>query len=335
MKKSFNFISIFFMMITMVGSLLLVKSSNVKAESILGIDEGETKTFINDGNNKVTISSGGAITIQYEKNHGYSELLVVATKCKDWIDKNDHSKGCDGYEGFDGGNAAIIHLSGDYYSGGKFDADNNELNTITKTIHLFNYFDYDTLLRVQIYTEFFSGTKLPLVCNRDAVNEALKDECGNKTSIDRVDKYIDKLKSTGYISNAETFYVDRKYLIYDVYGLGGDITDAIADLSNNKTILDDTVVIVNVDNTKVSGASGDVEKLIYDTLIPTAITILLIAAGVAIAVLGYQIIKSSDEPQERQEKIRTLRNILIGIGIALLLLFIIEPFVNLIKGNLE
>ena len=50
-----------------------------------------------------------------------------------------------------------------------------------------------------------------------------------------------------------------------------------------------------------------------------------IVAGVTLAMLGYQIVKSADDPQERKEKISRLRGILIGVAIALLLLFIIEP----------
>ena len=79
----------------------------------------------------------------------------------------------------------------------------------------------------------------------------------------------------------------------------------------------------------------EVDNLIYDTIIPVLITILLILAGVTIAVEGYKIVKSADEPQERQERIKHLRNILIGIGIAMLLLFVIEPLSNVVVEFLE
>ena len=74
--------------------------------------------------------------------------------------------------------------------------------------------------------------------------------------------------------------------------------------------------------------------MIYDTIIPVLLGILGFAAVVSCSVLGYQIVKSADEPQERAQKVHNLKIILLGIGVAFVILMLIKPIINIIENYL-
>ena len=330
MKKRLNFISIFLLMITCVSAFVFSVSGGMK---VAAADSPRTKDAMVIGSasdkNHVKLTKEGAITIQYE--YGYSELLVVAQACRSLsYDK----KGCNS---FSNGNVIIIHSSGDY---------NLDAEVKTKTIHLFNYFDYDTIVSVGIYTTFMTESKnrddsqyYPVFCNfdsgetcRKAIGTANKQEMLASHRVETIAKKI-----FGTSLQTDIRYTDRKNLIYGTEGTRSTLLSQGSEILIKEGTSGSQVdkLVIMVDNSKVKGASADVEGLIYDTIIPTLIAILIIAAGVTCAVQGYKIVKSSDEPQERQEKIKHLRNVLIGIAIALLLLFVLEPAATAVTELLE
>lgn len=333
MKKKLNFISIFLLLITCVSAFVFSVTSGIK---VAAADSPRTKDamVIESGNNRVQLTKEGAIKIQYE--YGYSELLIVAQACKSLsYDK----KGCNS---FHNGNVIIIHASGDY---------NLDDEVKTKTIHLFNYFDYDTIVDVGIYTTFMTKSKnndssqyFPVFCNfdsgetcRKAIGTGSKQEMLASHRVETFAGTNDFSRVYGASTEPDIRYIDRKNLIYGVEGTRSTLLNQGSEILIKEGSAGGQVdkLVIMVDNSKVKGASADVEGLIYDTIIPTLIAILVIAAGVTCAVQGYKIVKSSDEPQERQEKIKHLRNILIGIAIALLLLFVLEPAATVVTDLLE
>jgi len=93
----------------------------------------------------------------------------------------------------------------------------------------------------------------------------------------------------------------------------------------------DTEVYVQAKNSGFDKSKGIVQDFVVEDIIPVLIIILGIAAALTITILGYQIVKSADEPQERREKITRLKGILVGLGIAFLLLFAAKPAIKLIE----
>ena len=136
---------------------------------------------------------------------------------------------------------------------------------------------------------------------------------------------------------------------YTVHNLGGAViyqgythtkTPAVSNdvVSFDVAMADEYVVqdvIVKVDNAAVKKSEDEILSTVYDTVIPALLVAVSLLALVTCTVLGYKIVKSADEPQERQEKISRLKNILIGIAIAYVILFSFEPVVEFVKGMLE
>jgi len=324
-------------------------------------------SYKHDGNEvgKITISKNGEIKVEYK--YGISEILVYVEKCLNLTDAGD---GC---KSWDNASKHVIHVSGDYTK--RVVKDNKWVIDTwgSKIIHLFEYFDYSDLLKVSIITDFATadnfkndcdGTKekncavtssnydtfhdvyndgffYPSFCNADAgitncteekegiFDTKLMDRKKARLSSARVEGYTyDNVKIQGFVEGLGVpsdaiHYADNKRLIY-----AGNASQ----VNKNYAIME---VVVLVDNTMVDGASGDVETIIFDTIIPALLVILGIAAGVSIAVLGYQIVKSADEPQERQDKIRRLRNILIGLALAFVVLLVAEPITDFVKQWIE
>ena len=339
-KKSKFVISIFMLLFTVMGTFCFL-NNKVKA-AYAPIEE--TKTVyedISNSKNKIRISEKGKIDITYQ--YGYTEVMIVIYPCSDYkLDAKDNPIACNSFSG----DRKIIHVGGDHND----EKDDNGIakQTATKTVHLFNYFDYDEILKVEFIGSFINsknndntGSYKYLFYDADNIDCGYNDQrCVGKESknernahmtvYSRVGRYL-----CGYSNPLDNLTNYNNCLAKEMKNItlignrvyAGNVTSR-KDISNSKI---GQTIYVKVDNSKVDGGAGDVESLVYDTIIPTLITILFVVAGISIAVLGYKIVKSSDEPQERQESVKRLRNILIGIAFALILLFAFEPISNLVK----
>lgn len=78
-------------------------------------------------------------------------------------------------------------------------------------------------------------------------------------------------------------------------------------------------------------------KVVTD-IAQTILTIIYIVLGLFLvikgALLGMQIVKAADEPQVRQEKIGSLKWLVIGIAIAYGVSFVAQLLVNYFKGQI-
>ena len=394
MKKAFKIISIFIMLFTVFsGAFLINEHEHVEAtENLVAIPTDgyyENNDYKREYkyNNVIVgilkITEGGEVTITYK--YGYTELLIYAVECSDLTDDGTACK--DG--GFNG-NVQIIHVSGDYARKGY--EDENDMQS--KTVHLFNYFDYDKIVKVSVIVSFATKTNYenpgqmdpinhyeefhkinntdffePLYCDmstelKNCVPENFESDRGSWIDRDGTKRYeIDEKVNTLASSRVERFaaymedetenkkytinYVDRKQLIYTG---NVDVNNANCScgcksgyrcnceycgwyVANNEFAATDVQVLI--DNTTVGDASSDVEDMIFDTIIPTLLVLLVIAAGVTTAFLGVKIIKGADEAQDRQEKIQALRNILIGVAVAFIILALAEPVTEFVKKWLE
>ena len=82
--------------------------------------------------------------------------------------------------------------------------------------------------------------------------------------------------------------------------------------------------------------SSAMEKL--TGIVDTILTIIYIVLGLFLvikgALLGMQIVKAADEPQVRQEKIGSLKWLVIGVAIAYAVTFVADILVDYFKGAL-
>ena len=359
MKKSLSFMFIFFMLLTMISGLFLVQgnqkvsawgtSTRDKSDNPLVYDEKVGLESIG----RINANYDGSITIQYK--YGFSELMIVATECSQYLDgdSNQITNGdvtkavsCGDF----GGAIKVIHVSGDY--------NRQASGNASKTIHLYNYVGLGKIVQVQMVFSFMkskegasdnTGLYYPLYCSVDNKTTNCKQSDSQSKSDITADARVRNFMSNMYGSSKQydVSYFDRRYLVYQnevpnpcskdeqcTTAMRQQAPSSFTSLKDNAVQPKDYLYI-QIGNSKMEGGSSEIESLVYDTIIPVLITILFIAAGVSIAVLGYKIVKSADEPQERRDKVVKLRNILIGIGIALLLLFAANPAVDFIKGIIE
>lgn len=323
MKKKSKILSIFIMLFAIIFELFMGAKTKIIAENggapILN-DKifYESKDTTVNGNVKITPQ--GEISISYQ--YGFTELLVKVHKCDKYnADLIEDATACDV---FSSTSFKIIHLSGSYVE--------NPTNSSfqTKKIHLFNqdFLDYDEIVKIEVYTEFLKSSSKPvaLYCNPDAGFECLTEE--NEEGVPSSESIMKRFN----VSLSDIEFQDKSALIYK----GDDTTPVSSPLSVGKFSGEtsirsiDSETVVKVDNSKFA-SDDELTNIINDSVIPVLIAVLLIAAGVSITVLGYQIVKSADEAQERHEKVVRLRNILIGIGIAVLLLAAVGPLSDVIE----
>ena len=359
-------ISIFLLLITMICSLCVTNTQSAKA-AFAPIEAATHVLYEVDNNNMVYMSNKGEITIRYDK--GYTELMILAYACADGEDadkSNDDDDLCDSFKK----NPKIIHLSGDYYRnyGNNSDSDEDNKNKYynEKSIHLFNYFEYDEIVKINIITTFmtdswsgsYTGQYAPLFCTPNTVGcstPGVGETVNSITARVRVAKYAcksefeDKGVALTQISNiAEKCIIDNDIEFVDKKKLvlaGPNYSFSVGANSKDDPTAKRGEFLINVGNkngdfVKVGNSQfqksmDETEEMINDTVIPTAVLILLIAAAISIAVLGYKIVKSADEPEVRSTSIKTLKSILIGIAIALLLLFVLGPAREFIQKYLE
>lgn len=71
-----------------------------------------------------------------------------------------------------------------------------------------------------------------------------------------------------------------------------------------------------VDNSTIDGLWTTIKGIVDGTIIPVLYAVLGLFLVVKGALLGVQIVKAADEPQVRQEKIGSLKWLVIGVAIA-------------------
>lgn len=71
-----------------------------------------------------------------------------------------------------------------------------------------------------------------------------------------------------------------------------------------------------ISNSGVKGVMQDILNMVTGTIMPVIYVVLALFLIVKGALLGVQIVKAADEPQVRQEKISSLKWLVIGVAIA-------------------
>lgn len=280
-------------------------------------------------NNFVSVNSKGKITIRY--TYGFSEVIVLAQSCIEYYD-SDYKKidrlgdgESPAYCGKFSKNVELIHVSGTMRK--------TKEGYEEKTFSLFKYFSYDAIVKVRLIYEFdTTGTNESFYGFRYCNTYIEYDEETEDNKCNKENQLANKVSLTARLGVLKEEISAKGESVtgtasYDKLGL---VYSGTKQLSLSNAVGGDNIII-KVDNTSFSDSKKQVDDMIYDTVIPALITILTIIAGVMCVVMGYKIVKSSDDPQERSESVRTLRNILIGVAIAYILLFVTEPAARFIE----
>lgn len=308
----------------------LVNFKNANAAS--PIEKNEEYKYTEGALGSVTVTDKGSVIVEYK--YGIPEIVIQVQRCADYRDGDtqtitdgsiEDAEYCNQFSN----EITIIHVSGDLN-------ENPTKGNETKTVHLFKKgFTYYEILNIQVQTAFFASEAVPTMihCNKEMSGATCQDYDKN-TQIGGI-AYKSIQNRYGKNVKAE---MDKDQIIYQYPGESGAApSNKWLDLKwyNSKGEVGSsyTSMCVRVDNSDFSTLV--IDEMIYDDIIPLLIGVLVIAAGVSLAVLGYQIVKSADEDQERHDKIKRLRNILIGLGIAILLLFVIEPLSKVVERFLQ
>ena len=87
----------------------------------------------------------------------------------------------------------------------------------------------------------------------------------------------------------------------------------------------------DISDTDLKNAMANISKLVTGTIMPIIYVVLGIFLIVKGALLGVQIVKAADEPQVRQEKINSLKWLVIGIAIA----YGVAAAAHIVMGSLK
>lgn len=345
MKKNIKILSIFLFIATFLFSFMLIINieSEVKALDTSDFDpncSGNSTSRIqcqiasngipqeNDEiyeyiqgieNNGAILNTRGKFTLKYR--YGYTEILIYVEKCTE-IDSGGLT--CKQFKP-----DAILHFSGTKTK--------DDTTVYSKEISLDNYYSDGDIIRVSIiyelankysddffYPQFCNVLSKIKNCSSDRVNKdgyALLPNArveGYTSSKNNVVGFVDK---AGISASQIKKDYDGKKLIYRGTETGTNEGDS-------NTTLKFANIVVRIKDTH---DDTEVERIVYETVIPALLAVLGVCAVVTSTVLGYKIVKSADDPGERQEKIKSLRNILIGLAVAALVLLAAKPVQSFVE----
>ena len=90
-------------------------------------------------------------------------------------------------------------------------------------------------------------------------------------------------------------------------------------------------------DTSLTGSVGQLMQTLTDIVEKTILPIIYVVLGLFLivkgALLGMQIVKAADEPQVRQEKISSLKWLVIGVAIAYAVTIVADVLVGFFKDT--
>ena len=112
------------------------------------------------------------------------------------------------------------------------------------------------------------------------------------------------------------------------FGVNGQAIN-LESLTNNSTVMGDSLDSINDDN--VRSAVAKISEIVYGTVMPVIWICLGLFTVIKGSLLGVQIVKAADEPQIRQEKLGSLKWLVIGMLVA----FAVSGGIQLLTGYLK
>ncbi len=282
--------------------------------------------------NTITILKNGNIEVTYQ--YAYTELLILVEKCT--TDEETREKyGCSEFT-YD----KVYQYSGSVNISGK--------EIATKTINLSNVYASGDIIRISIISEFintplkkydggseyeYKDAYFPQFCT---VNLNLENCSSATRKGTNKNNLLPKVRTKKFMSDLDISISgeindnDAKIIYKGSASKEYSCTNSSCDMSgtyNKKFIFANVVVDV-----EPSGEEEQVTNFVKETLIPILLAVIGVAAVVSGTVLGYKIVKNADDTGERANNIKSLRNILIGLGATALILLAYEPVYKFMKN---
>jgi len=107
---------------------------------------------------------------------------------------------------------------------------------------------------------------------------------------------------------------------------------SVNDLINGYTIGATGTAVDDIEDNNVRTLMDKIHDVVHGTVMPIIWVVLGLFLVVKGSLLGVQIVKSADEPQVRQEKIGSLKWLVIGVGIAYASSFVVDLVIGFFKN---
>ena len=121
--------------------------------------------------------------------------------------------------------------------------------------------------------------------------------------------------SSGQYEDCGYYDTENIYTVLDV---------SSNDLINGKEVGGNGSATDDIDDDNIKGLMEKINDIVHGTVMPIIWVVLGLFLVVKGALLGVQIVKAADEPQVRQEKIGSLKWLVIGVGIAYASSFVVD-----------
>lgn len=373
MKKTLKYLSIFIFTLMVCVFFSITARNNVKAYEVncsTGLDMRDEK-FDNGCDIKessygnINISSKGTISVTYK--YGITELLIYALP----YDEKDVSIPTEAKIIHSSGYVNLPYIAKKSVVDKDSLSDNVEIITtwsdyyvLSKkvgsfSINIAKYFDESKLekyskIAINLVYEFktkrieysfgdplkydYTGDYTMSYCSVNISGCNTKSRRSNGGVTDRINDFIKENTSISKaITTIET--TDARNIVYaykNEYNTNNTSStySSYYDTSKNN-VFKITEIYVKAEDESFDSANKELSEIITDTVIPTLMGILGLAAAVSIIVLGYKIVKGADEPEERSKNIKLLKSILIGIAIAFIALALTKPLMSLFESQVE
>ena len=88
----------------------------------------------------------------------------------------------------------------------------------------------------------------------------------------------------------------------------------------------------DIANSNMKGLMDEIMKITKNIVLPIIWAVLGLFLIIKGSILGFQIVKAADEPQVRQEKIHSLKWLVIGVAIAALSGVVVRVVIGFFEG---
>jgi hypothetical protein len=148
-------------------------------------------------------------------------------------------------------------------------------------------------------------------------------------------------KETYYVVLVKTFYCTKRVLDSDGQYKGGGCqywhdpySTGDSPISKIEFKLGDLLDrnITNIENEELSELMDVIQNIVMAIIMPVIYGVLGLFLVIKGAILGFQIVKAADEPQTRQEKIGSLKWLIIGVAIAYAASGLVHVVMGVVSG---
>lgn len=130
----------------------------------------------------------------------------------------------------------------------------------------------------------------------------------------------DGLNQDGEYTSCYSYDLNKEKVITKVKVVGNDLINSSTDISND------------ISDPELRGVMEKITDIAYNIILPVIWGLLGVFLVIKGSILGIQIVKAADEPQIRQEKVKSLKWLVIGVAIAYGATGIVKALERIVKN---